>query len=249
MTDNTPETFAIDFETTGIDVATAHPIEMAVVSTRAGGAYCTLIRLPEGEAVPPETSAVHHIIDDDLLDAPGLDDVAGFTRHIYEDQILVAHNADYEKGILAKMWPGAEPRFVCTFKVALLLFPDAPSHSNEALRYWLKLGDDRGRSRDQKSHSALHDAIVTATLFEHMVGVWLGRDPVGFPATRAGAIDWMVRVSRETAVLPKCPIGKERGKLWEDIDAGYLSWCLKQNDMREDVKAACRRELDRRARR
>lgn len=247
------ETYAIDFETTGKDATTAHPIEMAVVSTRTGGACCSLLALPPGEVVPPEASAIHHIIDEDLLGAPTLEDIAGVTKRAYGGAVLVAHNAEYEAAIIDRMWGGQPVRWVCTYKVALVMYPDAPSHSNEGLRYFLRVGD-RGRSSGMASHSALHDAQITALLFEHMLAEQRARmeESAEFRAasvSREDVIEWMLQVSREPAKLPTCPIGKERGKKWADVDAGFMSWCLRQPDMREDVKHACREELGRRSRR
>lgn len=255
---------AIDFETTSKDTTEAHPIEFGLASADDGAWFHqSFIALPEGVTIPPETSAVHHIVDEDIRGAPYWPETLVFMRRLLEldgtldDLVLVAHNAEYEQGTLANTEFAADKiRWICTFKCALVAFPDAPSHSNEALRYWLKVGSNRGRSGATGAHSALHDAKVTAGLYHVLYGwfymelVYRGviprdADATG-PVAQEAVIEEMVRVSREIAQLPNCPIGKERGKKWEDIDAGFLSWCLRQPDMREDVKHAATRELERR---
>lgn len=262
---NRPQIYTVDFETTGKDAALAHPIEAAIASPD-DGAYGmrTFVALPEGVLIPPETSAVHHIIDSDLDGAPSWLEVV---RDLWvevslggelcpPDVVMVAHNAEYEQTILT----GSifeQCRWVCTFKCALVIWPDAPSHSNEALRYWLGMG--AGRRSVQASHSALHDAKVTAGIFNQLYGQFAKRladageisssyEALLDPLVQNTIINEMVRVSKEIAVLPTCPIGKERGKKWTDVDSGFLGWCLKQSDMREDVKHAAQQELARRGR-
>ena len=62
----------IDIETTGIDPAADAIIEIASVDMVRGGgitnAMDTLVR--PGKPIPPGASAIHHIIDEDLKDAP-----------------------------------------------------------------------------------------------------------------------------------------------------------------------------------
>lgn len=95
-----------------------------------------------GSPIPPETSAVHHITDADVIGAPSFEDAA---RAVFFDEerdlaprvVLVAHNARFERQWLTPEVTG-EVHWICTYKAALRVWPDAPSHSNGALRYWLK---------------------------------------------------------------------------------------------------------------
>jgi exodeoxyribonuclease X len=254
---------ALDFETTSQDALTAHPIEVGLADCWDGAWFWeSFIALPPGETIPPETSAVHHIIDEDIEGAPSWERA----RSLMYDQlaldeslegvVLVAHNASYEQGVLAGT-PYELLPWVCTFKCALIAFPEAPSHSNEALRYWLKLGSNRGRSAKQGAHSALHDAKVTAGLFNVLYG-WFHSQLVAegevdkdtHPLdvhTEAAVMGRMIAISKAVAVLPRCPIGTPwRGMPWEEVDGGFLSWAIKQPDMREDVVVAARKELNRR---
>lgn len=266
MDKNHPHIFTVDFETTGKEAAEAFAIEAALACPDDGAyGYETFIALPEGETIPAETSAVHHISDEDLAGAPDWDTVVdGLWGAVSlggelepQDVVMVAHNAEYEQTVLAgTVFDGC--RWVCTFKCALIIWPQAPTHSNEGLRYWLRMGT--GRKGKQASHSALHDCKVTAGIFNQLYGqfharlVAAGVVPESYEAVQTAEVQnaiiaEMVRVSKEIAVLPTCPIGKERGKKWEDIDGGFLSWTLRQPDMREDVKHAARMELDRRTKR
>lgn len=254
---------AIDFESTGKDAMTASPIEVGLASCDDGAfEYQQFVALQPGQLIPPETSAVHHIVDEDIRGAPYWPETLVTMRRQMEVDgsldgvVLVAHNAEYEQGILANTEFAALP-WVCTFKCALIAFPDAPSHSNEALRYWLKLGNNRGRAGQQNAHSALHDAKVTAGLFNVLRG-WFSIDLIerGVLARDAELVDpfvqdviigHMVQVSSEPAKLPTCPIGDWRGKKWEEVDAGFLRWMINKPIDREDAIHCARLELARRA--
>lgn len=56
----------------------------------------------------------------------------------------------------------------------------------------------------------------------------------------------MVTWTKEPKLLPKCTIGKFRGKPWHEVEEGFLGWMLKQVDMDADLKWNAARELKRR---
>ena len=86
----------VDIETTGTDPTTDAIIEIASVDLLADGAIAnrqsTLVR--PGIPVPPEASAVHHLLEEDLAGAPPLMDVVEMFRGA---DAYVAHNAEFER--------------------------------------------------------------------------------------------------------------------------------------------------------
>jgi exodeoxyribonuclease X len=227
----------IDFETSGVEPP-AEVIEMGWcdvsktdVGIEVGG---PVSRLFGADRVPPEARAIHHI-------AP--DDVAGLSKWSAEEVVaaarasgataIAAHNAEFEGKWLAPAL-GDLP-LVCTYKAALRLWPDSPSHSNQCLRYWLA---DQGivtlsHAVAQPAHRAGPDAYVTA----YLLVACLSRVNV------RTLIQW----TREPRLLPTIPIGKQRGAKWADVEEGFLRWMLRTDDMDSDLKWNARRELDRRA--
>lgn len=224
----------IDFETTGM----APPAEVCEVG------ICDLTQLADGSwevgepdswlcgvaSIPPEVRAVHHITMDDVNGA------APFNRKRLFDgspvpSALIAHNMAFEAQFIGEHGLPA----VCTYKAALRVWPDAPSHSNGALRYWL---EDQGLIAGldpklaQPSHRAGPDAYVTAHILRALLGLTTGRE--------------MVAWTKEPAALPRCPIGKFRGKPWAEVESGFLTWMLGQASMEDDLKWNARRELARR---
>lgn len=240
---------AIDFETTGRDASTCPVVEFGF----AGQVYDSDDKLWHGallEAaklfnpgieIPPESSAVHHIIDEDVADATPWDSQAALDymrEHLFHpesDLVLVAHNNEYEKAVLAARGVDlGQHRWVCTYKCALVAFPSAPSHSNEGLRYYLNL-PNRGRAAaSNRAHSAGHDAYVTLQIMARLLEEF--------------SLDELVEISNLPAQLPHCPIGKHRGQKWSELPYSYLTWMIKQADMREDVLHCARAELEKRRR-
>ena len=188
-----------------------------------------------GQPIPPETSAVHHIVDADVRGAPTFAEAA---RAIFFDEermqaqrvVLVAHNARFERQWLTPEVTG-DVHWICTYKAALRVWPDAPAHNNGALRYWRNpYGLDRRHA--DPAHRAVPDAYVTAHLLREML--------VGT------SLDDLVLISSQPAQLVRCNFGKHRGQLWTKIPADYLRWCSGQQ-MDEDTLFTVRAELRRRA--
>lgn len=227
--------YIIDFETTDKDPLKALPVELAYIRSGTPLAYEILIN--PGIPIPPETSAIHHITDEDVVGAPGWGDVQG---SLIDDigyacnsgtVILVAHNATYEQGILRNATFSPAVDWICTYKAAMRVWPDAPSFSNEGLRYWLKLGG-LGRRYNQGTHSALHDCKVTELLYLELL--------------KHATVEDMIEWQKVPAKLPKIPFGKHRGLTWDKVPTDYLQWSLAQADMDESVKACSKDELMRR---
>ncbi|SFG65665.1 exonuclease domain-containing protein [Methylobacterium gossipiicola] len=190
-----------------------------------------------GHPIPPETSAVHHITDDDVIGAPDIKVAIAPVLHDEERfqarrVVLVAHNARFERQWLTPEVTG-DVEWVCTYKCALTLWPDAPAHNNGTLRYWLKpAGLDRAMA--DPAHRAGPDAYVTAFILREML--------------KLASLDELVRISSRPALLPRCNFGKHRGTAWADVPSDYLRWVTGQQ-MDEDVLHTAQHHLAARAKR
>lgn len=181
--------------------------------------------------IPPEASAIHHIILEDVLERPSFDLVAGrvFRREPTPPIAYAAHNAKFERQWCTDEITGGVP-WICTYKAALRLWPEAPGHSNQTLRYWR---NPRGLDRKlaSETHRAFPDAYVTAHLLRDMLEM--------------APVDDLIRWSSEPALQVRCHIGKWRGALWSDVDIGFLHW-VAVRDFDEDVLFTVRHEIERR---
>lgn len=203
-----------DTETTGFDPDQDAVVEIAAVDVQDGQVVDSREHLvnPEIE-IPPVASAVHHIVDKDVEDAPRLSEVWPAYRP-GEGVVPVAHNAAFDARFL-----GQEPHdWICTYRLASHLWPDAPGHSNQVLRYHLELtvpGAD-----GLLAHRALADAYVTAAL--------LG--PLLQDAQEAGlnTVADLRRRCWEPIIHSTCRFGKHRGKPWAEVPVDYLRWMVRQ---------------------
>jgi exodeoxyribonuclease X len=222
----------IDIETTGTDPMGDVIIEIASVDLLKDGTIInqrsTLVR--PAIPVPPESSAVHHLIDEDLAFAPELGDVL---EQFKGADAYVAHNADFERSFLEHLLGDA--LWACTYKCALRIWPDLLAHSNQSLRYRLGLVNPFGIDRHTLSpHRALSDAIVTAAVFNEVI--------------KHATWPEIVRWSSEPALLSVLRFGKHRGERFDTVPEDYLRWIIEgQNELREEVKASARYWLERRA--
>jgi len=188
-----------------------------------------------GQPIPPQASAVHHIIDEDVADAnpwelASLGILNAAFREGEEIVAFAAHNAKFDRQWISEDLTGKRP-WIDTYKCALRLYPDAPSHGNQALRYFLK---PHGINRNEAApHRAYGDAYVTAFLLRDMLEL----------ASVPDLISWSARPALQT----RCHFGKWRGTPWKDVDAGFLKWILSKPDFDEDVVFTVQTELERRA--
>jgi exodeoxyribonuclease X len=200
----------IDIETTGTDPATDAIVEIASVDLQRDSTIAnqreTLVR-PD-IAVPAEASAVHHLINADLVAAPRLEDVIDTFKGA---DAYIAHNSAFERSFLEPHL--GEALWVCTYKCALRVWPDLPSHGNQALRYHFGLINPFGIDRARLvAHRALSDAIVTAAVF--------------FELAKHATWPQLVQWSYEPALMTYLRFGMHRGERFdavpEDSCAGSL---------------------------
>lgn len=179
---------------------------------------------------PPEAMAVHHITAADLAGLEPCTDRTLASLSAHGAEALVAHNAAFEGQWFTEAHRGSTP-MLCTLKAALRVWPDAPGHSNQVLRYWLDLKLERTLA--DPPHRAGPDAYVTAHILQRLMD--------------HASIEDMLAWTLEPRLLSTCPIGKFRGFKWPDVEVGFLRWMLQQPTMEEDLKWNAQREIDRRA--
>jgi exodeoxyribonuclease X len=242
--------WVVDVETTGLDHATDRVVEFAAVPVEVKapvdqvakpedvailGGYSSLV-FP-ARLIPPESSAVHHIIDEDVVEAPPLgravDRVLGPLWRNALDRVFVAHVARFDRNFLPMLHDDA--RWVDTHRCALHIFPDAPNHKNQTFRYLFKFDVPR----DLNVHRALGDATVTAHLFARLL--------------QERPLAELFKLSTKPVILKTLPFGKHRGELWTEVPSDYLDWMIRENmDTAEkqddpDVRHTLKQERARRA--
>ena len=233
----------IDCETTGTDAAVDRVVEFAAVPIHvieaapgsdlrpvytAGEGVSSLVY--PGIPIPPQASAVHHLIDEDVESAPPLgraiNQVLGPLWQSDENLICCAHNARFDRSFLP---PLQNAKWLDTYRCAMHLFPDAPTHSNQGLRYALRLPVPR----DLPVHRALGDCVVTAHLLLRLL--------------QERSLDELLTLSRKAVVLKTIRFGKHKGMAWTEAPMNYLEWLAEQKSEDPDVRFTVAFELKRRA--
>jgi exodeoxyribonuclease X len=233
----------IDLETTGFAPPEHAPCEVAFCDLVTG--ILDLAGLPTGwnilagrgflchpgREIPPESSAIHHLVDADVAgELPWRHALKLFAANpTGAINVYAAHSANFESQWVTTDLTNGAP-WICTYKCALRLWPEAPGHSNQTLRYWR---NPRGLDRAIASvaHRAYPDAYVTAHLLRDML--------------EETTLDQLIAWSNEPALLPKIRHGDLRGQPWSEADDGLLDWFLRK-DFDEDVKFTVRHEIARR---
>lgn len=241
----------VDLETTGFEASDGHvPIEFGRCNLRAGqdlfgnpvwgGASVgrpVAVLFSPGRPIPPESSAIHHLVDVDVQGQPSWHQASAQYLKFGGERLaaLAAHTARMEQQWLTPELTGAVP-WIDTWKCALRAWPEAPGHSNQCLRYWL---DPEGLDRTLASpaHRAGPDAYVTAFLLRELL--------------RRHAFEDLVQWSGEPALLIRVPFGKSpaeggsRGLRWTEVDDSLLEWTLVR-DFSDDILHTVKIEIARR---
>lgn len=210
----------IDTETTGLGEAD-QVIEFAAVWPGGHSHFLVRPTVP----VNPEARAQHHITDRALA---GATDAPGWQPHLEgplaEHGTPAFHNAEFDMRLITQTWPEiAFAPHICTYRCALHLWPDAPSHSNQVLRYWLGLDVDADLMR-LPPHRALPDAAVTYAILERMI-------------TERSEAE-LIALTQAPVVLHRVRFGKHVGQAWSEVPHDYLRWILKQNFDRDVLHTA-----------
>lgn len=192
-----------------------------------------LFGIPEGQEMTAASRAIHHI-DPRLLEGIAPFNVAewGYGVALQDVDYLVAHNSAFEEQWLGEIGLNLDIPWVCTYKCALRAWPEAPSHSNQALKYWLGHED---QPDFYPPHRALPDAKVTAL---HLVRL-LQLHPV----------ETLVQWTKEPRLIAKMPFGKHRGSHLRDLPTDYLQWVVNPQKCEaadDDLRHSCQVILDER---
>lgn len=179
--------------------------------------------------IPSRTAAVHHIIDADVAGSPPWPVVSPPILAAPGLQALAAHRIEFERRWCVDALTGGLP-WICTWKCALRLWPELPSHSNQGMRYE-RMPDGLDRALGLPAHRAGPDAYVTAHHLRDML--------------REAGLDQLIAWSQEPALLVRVPFGPHRGRRWTDLDDAALDAILERNSDR-DVRFTARHERGRR---
>lgn len=215
----------VDLETTGFP-PNASVMEIGwTILDEAEGEY--QLTGPFSKLTKPEHQltlgalATHHIRVRDVADAQPCRDALVDLANLEEVDYWVAHNAAFEQ----KFFTPSTGQWICTMKCGYYLYPEAPQHTNQVLKYYLE--NTKGLEFDDElshpPHRAGPDTYVTALLLMQMI------------KDADDDIEKLVTWSSRPRVMRTLPFGKHKGVPCTDVPLDYWQWLLGQKPD-EDVK-------------
>ncbi|MFC5385144.1 exonuclease domain-containing protein [Aquamicrobium segne] len=221
----------IDFETTGLPEDQTKAIcEIGWTDVtddwKVDGPHAMLVN--PGHPIPAVTRAIHHISDADVANAISPDVAcAKLMDGMEPGDVFAAHNAKFEQAFFG----GGQHSWICTLQCARHLFPDAPGHSNQVLRYHLGIDDedDFDVAASMPPHRAGPDTLVTAFILRRLIF--------------ASSVAQLVDLTTAPVVLQTITFGKHRGMRWADLPRDYLKWIAFKSELGPDEKHTARHIL------
>lgn len=223
----------IDLETTGFKVEGGPP--QGIMEIGYTDLHDDIISAPEGclvdcgIPVSIEARAVHHI-SDDMCAGEIKPHEACLKLMQGEHEYFCAHHVDHEQGFFG----GGDKKWFCTYKIALRLWPEAPGHKLNELRYFLEIddNDDFVQAFVKAPHRAPDDSYICAHLL---------RRELQEAKTQNIDIDRLVRWSKGAALLYMCFLKKHKNTPWSQVPADYLRWILEKSDITDrDIRATAK---------
>ncbi|MDD2369732.1 MAG: exonuclease domain-containing protein [Sulfuricurvum sp.] len=191
-------------------------------------------RINPGKKIPPSASAIHHITNEMVKDAPSfIESISAQkleTLNISEN-VLVSHNAPFELSMLQKEGIAWQGQVIDTLKCAKSLMDDLEGYSLQFLRYELRLYREeeavfKTLGVSITPHHALSDALHTRMVLEYLLDL--------------ADLERLIEISKSYVLLSRLPFGKYAKKRIEEIalkDPGYLKWMVESlMDMDEDLR-------------
>jgi exodeoxyribonuclease X len=220
----------IDTETSDLDPASGAAIlELAWIvvdqvnnAWKSTSAYETYIQY--SGYISPNAQASHHIRADCLKPGRAItrtEAVGKLLGEIGPDSLVVAHNSEFDSKFLPEI---VHNQWICTYRSAKRIWPEAPGYSNQVLRYWLGVIPDLSIAPSVKPrapHQALYDVATTAGILLKMLEKYS-------PAE-------LVQLS-QPMLLKTIEFGKHKGTPFDQVPRDYLAWLRGQPRLDIDLK-------------
>ncbi len=171
---------------------------------------------------------------------------------IFENNIIIAHNLDFDADVLKRSAIGFSDKQIDTLKVAKILWSEwvlqnddkkAPEYVNlQYLRYFFKhyeIVDQNGEKECTTAHDAFWDVVVLEKIFYSLFDIIKNKLDI----SEEEILEKMMQMTSKQFILIKTMnLGKYRWMSFEEvaqIDKGYLNWMVGA-DFSEDIKYTCK---------
>lgn len=233
-----------DLETTGVNIHTDRIVEISCVKVRPDGTHTEYVQRVNPEIpIPPASTAIHHISDEDVKDQPRFADIAPGLMRAFDDCDIAGFNSNkFDIPLLMKEFERVGMQF--SLKGRRLVDVQTIYHRLEqrtlsaAYRFYC------GKSLDD-AHSAMADTIATYEVLKAQLDRYPENDEFGNDidklarfSIQGGNIDLGGRLSRDSEGEAVFNFGKYKGRRVADIfrrEPSYYAWMM-QGDFAKDTK-------------
>lgn len=155
--------------------------------------------------------AIHNILPSELEDCQPS---SSFNLPL-DCEYLIGHSISFDHEAI-----GRPPvKLICTHAISQWLWPDTDGHSQAALIYRICGAVPETRAMLKGAHNALADVYLNFRILQHILQQK--------PEITTWSKLW--EFSEECRIPRTCPHKKYEGVLLEDLDVGYIHWCLRQD--------------------
>ncbi len=230
-----------DVETTGLNVSKDKIIELSYIKVYPNGTEeSKTIRINPGFPIPPESSAIHHITDEDVKGCPTFKQVARTLENVFEGCDIAGFNSNrFDIPILVEEFLNAGVSI--NFSKRKFIDVQTIFHKMEqrtlaaAYRFYChKELDD--------AHSACADTRATYEVLKAQLDVYPSLvNDVEFLSkfsSQTRNVDFAGRIVYNDNNVEVFNFGKYKGQAVEDVlkkDAGYYGWIM-QGDFPQNTK-------------
>ena len=207
---------SLDLETTGLDVVSDRIVQIGMIEVSLNEPKLTPVLdslINPGIAIPPLSTDIHKITDEDVIDAPTFADFSDQIHELADTHLIIGHHVAFDIAILrhesARLgleW--TEPRALDVALIAAALEPGLSDIRLDSVAEWLGVSIS-GR------HTAVGDSRAAAEIFLKLLPVLSQRNVVTLGDARAllfkskdiiaseRVAGWHTAASRTRDVLPK----------------------------------------------
>lgn len=222
----------IDCESTGLDTDNDRIIEIAAVKFTFDGVIASMETLVNPEKpIPEDSTKIHHITNDMVKGKPTIKEVLKDYLDFAKDIPIVGHGIGFDINIITSEAERAgiyselkKQPSIDTLRLARL-YGESAINSLEALRSHFNIPA-------QGAHRAMNDVMVNIEVFKFLTN--------NFATTEK-----MLHRLKKPIALKTMPLGKHKGRIYQDIPIEYLRWAAAQN-FDQDLLFSLRSEINRR---
>lgn len=230
-----------DLETTGIDVTNDHIVEISLIKVMPSGEEIEKTRrINPGVKIPPEATAVHHITDEDVADAPTFKQIARSLANEMTGCDIAGFNSNkFDIPMLDQEFQRAGVKF--DFSKARLIDVQTIFHKKEqrtlvaAYRFYCGKELDGAHSANADTRATYEVLMAQLDKYDDLPN---DMEELSKFSNQNRSVDFMSRLIFNDNNEEVINFGKYKGKLATEVlqkDPSYYDWIMK-GDFAQNTK-------------